>query len=68
MKKGYLILVSIILFAFSVASLGIGFALVNVSDMKFLLRVLCNYVFLMQFMASVWVIRALYKVYEERKK
>lgn len=61
MNKSYKILVSVLSCIFSLLTTTIGFALVGGSNMSFPLRFLSNFIFLIQFVTTIWVVFALNK-------
>lgn len=56
MSKGYRILISALAVIFSLASACIGFALTGNSSLSFPVRVGCDFVFIVQFTATVWCV------------
>lgn len=66
MGKSYRILISVLAIAFSLAAACIGFALVgNLSN--FSVRVGCDFVFIVQFIATVWCVIFLGRTKKECK-
>ena len=65
MSKGYRILISVLAVIFSLASACIGFALTRNSPPPFPVRVGCDFVFIVQFTATVWCVIYLGRIKKE---
>ena len=61
MSKGYKILISVIAMICSMFAAGIGCGFVGGSDLLFPQRYLCDFVFIMQFIATAWCVIALFR-------
>ncbi len=61
MSRRYKVLVSIIAIVCSMLAASIGCGFVGGSDLTFPQRFLCNFVFSMQFLATVWCVIALFR-------
>lgn len=61
MTKSYKILISILALLFSVGATCIGFSFVGSSTLGFGTRFLCDFFFLMQTIATCWVVIGLFR-------
>lgn len=61
MTKGYRIMISILAILFSVWATGIGCALVVESSLRMGIRLVCDFFFIMQSIATCWVVIAMFK-------
>lgn len=61
MRKEYKVLICILALIFSIGATCIGFGLIGSSSMKFGMKYVCDFVFLMQTIATCWVIIELLK-------
>ncbi|MBS6954942.1 MAG: hypothetical protein KH230_17130 [Enterocloster asparagiformis] len=66
MSKGYKILVSTLAVIFSLLAACIGYAFAGGSDLTFWKRYICNFIFIMQFLATIWCVIALFKRAEKQ--
>lgn len=58
MTRKYKIVVNLLAIFFSILALVVGYTIVGGSDLSFLERFACNFVFGMQFLATVWAVIA----------
>ena len=61
MKKEYKVLICILALIFSIGATCIGIGLIGSSSMKFGMKYVCDFVFLMQTIATCWVVIELLK-------
>ena len=61
MKKEYRIFISILALVFSIGATCIGFGLVGSSSLKFGMKFVCDFFFLMQTVATCWIVIELLK-------
>ena len=56
MRKEYKVLICILALIFSIGATCIGFGLIGSSSLKFGMKYVCDFVFLMQTIATCWVV------------
>lgn len=61
MSNRFKIVISVLAIIFSLAAAGIGFWFVGGTSLSFPLRFLCNFVFSMQFLATTWLVVAMFR-------
>lgn len=65
MRKKDKILVSVLALLFSACATGIGYGLVGDSSLSIMKRCLFDFVFIMQFLATLWTVIAVFRKPEE---
>ncbi|MCI8320238.1 MAG: hypothetical protein HFH02_04075 [Dorea sp.] len=61
MRKKEKILVSVLALLFSICAAGVGFSLAGDSKLPGWGRFVCNFIFTMQFLFSLWVVMAVFR-------
>ena len=61
MTKGYKIMISVLAIVCSFGATGIGCGFVGMSSLKLGLRLVCDFFFIMQSIATCWVVIALFR-------
>ncbi len=67
MEKRYKIMVSVIALAFSIGAACLGYALVGDSSLNFTMRFVYNFFFVMQFLATLWLVIMSFRKPEKEK-
>lgn len=68
MTRKYKIVVNLLAIFFSILALVVGYIIVGDSNLLFLERFACNFVFGMQFLATVWVAVAAFRKTKKKKE
>ena len=66
MNTGYKFFISVFAIACSILASGIGFGLVGDSRLVFPQRLLCNFIFIMQSIATIWCVIIIFRKTKER--
>ena len=67
MEKRYKIMVSVITLAFSICAACLGYVLVGDSSLNFIMRFVYNFFFIMQFLATLWLVIMSFRKPEKEK-
>lgn len=68
MTRKYKIVVNLLAIFFSILALVVGYIIVGDSDLSFLERFACNFVFGMQFIATVWAAVAAFRKTKKKEE
>lgn len=68
MRKNQKIFVCVLALLFSLCAVGIGYGLVGDSNLSRWERFVCDFIFIMQFLATMWTAAAVFRTTKKQEK